>query len=41
LSSEQVSMIWPYVDADFWQKKFCDYPQDTLYIKHILEQAGW
>jgi len=41
LSSEQVSMIWPYVDADFWQKKFCDYPQDTLYIKRILEQAGW
>ena len=34
-------MIWPYVDADFWQKKFQDYPSDIEYIKNILKQAGW
>jgi hypothetical protein len=41
LSSEQIAMIWPYVDADFWQQKFRDYPTDVNYIKRTLEQAGW
>jgi hypothetical protein len=41
LSSEQIAMIWPYVDADFWQQKFRDYPTDVDYIKDILKQAGW
>ena len=41
ISSEQVAMIWPYVDTDFWQRKFQDYPADVDYIKNILKQAGW
>jgi len=41
LSSEQIAMIWPYVDADFWQRKFRDYPTDVDDIKDILKQAGW
>ena len=41
LSSEQIAMIWSYVDADFWQQKFRDYPTDANYIKDILKQAGW
>ena len=40
LNSEQIAMIWIYVDADFWQKKFRDYMADVEYIKNILEQAG-
>jgi hypothetical protein len=41
LGSEQIAMVWPYVDADFWQQKFRDYPTDVAYIKDILKQAGW
>jgi hypothetical protein len=41
LNTEQIAMIWPYVDADFWQNKFRDYPSDVEYIKNILKQAGW
>ena len=41
LNAEQVSMIWPYVDSDIWQKKFADYPGDQEYAKEILTQAGW
>lgn len=41
LNAEQIGMIWPYVDADFWQNKFRDYPSDVEYIKNILKQAGW
>jgi hypothetical protein len=41
LNAEQVSMIWPYIDSDIWQKKFADYPGDQEYAKEILSQAGW
>jgi hypothetical protein len=41
LNAEQVSMIWPYIDSDIWQKKFVDYPADQEYAKEILTQAGW
>lgn len=41
LSSDQISMVWPYIDSDTWQKKFADYPKDHAYAKNILTQAGW
>ena len=41
LSTEQVAMIWPYIDSDAWQKKFSNYPADQEYAKEILKQAGW
>lgn len=41
LSSDQVAMIWPYIDSDIWQKKFSDYAADAEYAREILKQAGW
>jgi hypothetical protein len=41
LNSEQIAMIWPYIDSDVWQKKFKDYVADTEYAREILKQAGW
>jgi hypothetical protein len=41
LSSEQVAMIWPYIDSDRWQKKFHEYPADQHWVKDILKKAGW
>ena len=41
LTSEQIDMIWSYVDSDFWMKKFQDYPADQEYAKDILNKAGW
>jgi len=41
LSSDQVSMIWLYIDSDVWQKKFQTYPADHEYAKEMLKQAGW
>lgn len=41
IGTDQVSMIWPYIDTDFWQKKFKDYPDDATYVKDILAHAGW
>lgn len=41
LSSDQVAMIWPYIDSDRWQKRFADYPADQAYAKEMLTKAGW
>jgi hypothetical protein len=40
LSEEQVEIILPYIDPDYWQKKFRDYMSDTEWTKDILEKAG-
>jgi hypothetical protein len=41
LMSDQIAMIWSMIDADFWQRKFRDYPADTAYVREMLRQAGW
>lgn len=41
LSSEQIGMIWPYIDSDIWQKRFHDYPADQAWVEDILNKAGW
>lgn len=41
LDSGMVEMIYPYIDAEYWQRKFTDYPADTEYAKEILKKAGW
>ena len=41
LDATQIAMIWPYIDADHWQRKFKDYPADQEYAKDILQKAGW
>jgi len=41
LDNTQIAMVWPYIDSDFWMKKFSDYPADQEYVKDILTQAGW
>lgn len=40
LSEEQVAIILPYIDPDYWQRKFRDYTADTEWTKDILEKAG-
>lgn len=40
LSEEQVAIVLPYIDPDYWQKKFRDYTSDTEWTKDILEKAG-
>ena len=40
LSAEQIEIIYPYIDPDFWKRKFHDYQADTEWVKHILKEAG-
>ena len=40
LSEEQVAIIMPWIDPDFWQRKFSDYLADTEWVKDILRKAG-
>tara|TARA_R110000796_G_scaffold60163_1_gene138819 strand:+ start:410 stop:1141 length:732 start_codon:yes stop_codon:yes gene_type:complete len=39
LNGEQIEMVFPYIDPDFWKRKFADYFADTEWVKHILTEA--
>ena len=41
LSTEQVSIIWDYINSDAWHKKFNNYSADQEWVKEILTKAGW
>ena len=41
LDATQIAMIWPYIDSEFWMKKFNDYVADQEYVREILQKAGW
>jgi hypothetical protein len=40
LTEDQTAMIWDYIDPEYWQRKFKDYPEDTQWVKDVLKQAG-
>jgi hypothetical protein len=40
LTEEQVGIILPWIDPDYWQRKFKDYMADTEWVKDVLEKAG-
>jgi hypothetical protein len=40
LSEEQVPLVMPYIDPDFWNRKFTDYMADVEWCKHVLKEAG-
>ena len=40
ISSEQVDMVMPYIDPDFWSNKFQNYMADVEWCKHVLQEAG-
>ena len=41
LNPEQIAIVWPFIDTDFWARKFQDYPADVEYAREILTKAGW
>jgi hypothetical protein len=41
LNSEQIAMVWPYIDSDRWQSKFRNYMADQEWVKDLLKKAGW
>jgi len=40
LNEEQIGMVLPWIDPEYWQQKFKDYLADTEWIKSILKEAG-
>jgi hypothetical protein len=40
LNDEQIGLILPWIDPDYWQQKFRDYVADTEWVKTILKEAG-
>jgi hypothetical protein len=40
INAEQIELIYPYIETDYWKKRFVDYFADTEFVKHILSEAG-
>jgi hypothetical protein len=40
LNEEQVAILLPHLNPEFWQQRFKDYMADTEWVKHILKAAG-
>ena len=41
LNQEQLQIVMPWIDPDFWQQKFRDYVADAEWCKTILSEAGY
>ena len=40
LGPEQVLLVMPYIDPDYWHRRFQEYLADTEWARMILSQAG-
>jgi hypothetical protein len=40
LTEEHLAIVFPYIDPDYWNRKFKDYMADVEWCKHILKEAG-
>ena len=40
LNEEQITMVMPTIDPDYWQRKFVDYMADTEWVKMVTKEAG-
>jgi hypothetical protein len=41
LDPQQITMIWPYINSDYWQSKFQQYRSDQTYCEEVLKSTGW
>jgi hypothetical protein len=39
LNEDQIGIVLPWIDPEYWQRKFKDYVADTEWIKEILKEA--
>ena len=40
ISTEHLAIVLPWIDPDYWNRKFKDYVADVEWCKHILGAAG-
>lgn len=41
LNEEQIALIYPWIDPDFWNTKLKRYTSDTDWCKSLMKQAGF
>jgi hypothetical protein len=40
LGEEHLAIVLPWIDPDYWNRKFQDYMADVEWSKHVLKKAG-
>jgi hypothetical protein len=41
LNEDQLNVVLPWIDPEFWQRKFQDYLADREWVREILKQGGF
>lgn len=41
LNQDSLAIVLPFVDPDFWNRKFESFPADVEWCRHILQEAGF
>lgn len=41
LNAEQIAIVYPWIDPDYWQRRLKDYMADAEWCKTILKEAGF
>ncbi len=41
LNQDGLAIVLPFVDPDFWNRKFESFPADVEWCRHILKEAGF
>jgi len=39
MSDEQIAIVWPVVDPQFWQRRFKSLPADVVLVKDVIKEA--
>ena len=41
LDTAQINMIWPYIDSEFWQRRFQTCTVERVYVESYFQELGW
>lgn len=41
LNQEQVMLVYPWIEPDYWKRKLLDYSSDAEWCRRIMKQAGF
>jgi hypothetical protein len=41
LDAGQINMIWPYIDSEYWQRRFASCSAERAYVESYFQELGW
>lgn len=41
LGPEQIEIVWPWIESDFWERHLDRFPADRAWVAELLKEQGW